>query len=417
MEIEEDRQAEPIAAEWGVDVDLLEETDWVVETIDGNDGEIYGYIVRFDDGTAPEVLAQLGVTPGQFSRQLSVNAFDEPEPEPDDFEFVEPLERLNDGRRSYYINDERFTPSQFRRLSRKRKVEAMVQWFHENYEDPAVRTPYESAEGGYQWIWGGPYDAREQIGDEFSDIADEDIVEAASAEVTSDGLFDWAPKVRREDYEQDDEPDDGIYSIDEPLPDTLNSFEDEDVGNPFPELPPGQPHLTNEDGSILTDEGGRILIGDIPVSERETSATAQGDALRREMLSRLDRLEAALQTYEENLPPRNHNHPPELVEPDPISPREWRVVVEATVEIRAEAQQPLPDPVKLEAHASTLRTVAGSIFAWLGRKADTAVDSAIKWAVPVVGAAWMLAGPDVVYANLMAVAESIATWAQHLLAG
>jgi hypothetical protein len=55
----------------------------------------------------------------------------------------------------------------------------MVQWFHENYEDPAVRLPYESREGGYQWIWGGPYDAREQIGDQFSDIADEDAIEAA----------------------------------------------------------------------------------------------------------------------------------------------------------------------------------------------------------------------------------------------
>ena len=51
--------------------------------------------------------------------------------------------------------------SSFRRASKARKRELMIEWFNQNFEDPAERTPYESAEGGYQWIWGGPYDARE----------------------------------------------------------------------------------------------------------------------------------------------------------------------------------------------------------------------------------------------------------------
>lgn len=79
MAFDEDQQAEFIAAEWGVSVELLNETFWELDTIDGNDGELYGYQVRFDDDTDPNLLADLGVEPGNFTRQLSVNAFDEPD--------------------------------------------------------------------------------------------------------------------------------------------------------------------------------------------------------------------------------------------------------------------------------------------------------------------------------------------------
>ncbi|MET3972872.1 hypothetical protein ABIB94_007871 [Bradyrhizobium sp. JR7.2] len=50
------------------------------------------------------------------------------------------------------------TRTQFRRMRKDQKREVMIQWFSANYEDPAVSTPYESAEGGYQYIWGGPYE-------------------------------------------------------------------------------------------------------------------------------------------------------------------------------------------------------------------------------------------------------------------
>ena len=48
-------------------------------------------------------------------------------------------------------------------LEEDEAVEAMVDWFAANYEDPAQSTPYDSSEGGYQYIWGGPYDAEEEI--------------------------------------------------------------------------------------------------------------------------------------------------------------------------------------------------------------------------------------------------------------
>lgn len=49
----------------------------------------------------------------------------------------------------------------------------VVEWFGENFESPAQSTPYESREGGYQYIWGGPYETDDILdaafGDEMSD--------------------------------------------------------------------------------------------------------------------------------------------------------------------------------------------------------------------------------------------------------
>ena len=79
-------------------------------------------------------------------------------------------------------------------------IYALVEWFFERFENPAHRLPYESAEGGYQWIYGGPYDAREELSENFPDEG-EDVIEAAVAEIESDGLTEWAPVSSPEDYD------------------------------------------------------------------------------------------------------------------------------------------------------------------------------------------------------------------------
>ena len=61
------------------------------------------------------------------------------------------------------------------------------------FEDPAQETPYISREGGYQYILGGPYEAAHELGAEFGDIVSEEALEAAIAEVESDGIVEWAP--------------------------------------------------------------------------------------------------------------------------------------------------------------------------------------------------------------------------------
>ena len=78
--------------------------------------------------------------------------------------------------------------------------DVMRTWFYQNFEDPAERTPYESTEGGYIWIWGGPYDATEELGSEFSDVVPEDVIEELVVELEED-CVEWAPTPRYEDYD------------------------------------------------------------------------------------------------------------------------------------------------------------------------------------------------------------------------
>jgi hypothetical protein len=70
--------------------------------------------------------------------------------------------------------------SSFRRMRKAEKRELMIQWFHQNFEDPAQHTSYISAEGGYLWNHGGPYDAKEQLFYQFGDIVSEALGHATS---------------------------------------------------------------------------------------------------------------------------------------------------------------------------------------------------------------------------------------------
>ncbi|MBQ2262922.1 MAG: AAA family ATPase [Loktanella sp.] len=79
FEVGNDRQAHFIAVEWGVGPELLDDVAWELEEISGSDGETYGFLVRFDEGTDANILAQIGLSDGELTREVSLNAFDEPE--------------------------------------------------------------------------------------------------------------------------------------------------------------------------------------------------------------------------------------------------------------------------------------------------------------------------------------------------
>ncbi|MFQ1691122.1 hypothetical protein ACK38U_01255 [Aeromonas veronii] len=68
--------------------------------------------------------------------------------------------RFTVGNKSYRLDSLQFK-------SRETRTELLRDWFFERYEDPANSTPYNSAEGGYLYIWGGPYDAVEVLSEEF----------------------------------------------------------------------------------------------------------------------------------------------------------------------------------------------------------------------------------------------------------
>ena len=84
---------------------------------------------------------------------------------------------------------------------RTAQLEVMEEWFRSVFEDPAERTPYESREGGYIWIWGGPHNAADELSEEFSGIVPDDVIDEL-AEKLSEECLEWAPTERPGDYDE-----------------------------------------------------------------------------------------------------------------------------------------------------------------------------------------------------------------------
>jgi len=79
------------------------------------------------------------------------------------------------------------------------QISYMRDWFYSQFEDPAQNTPYESAEGGYQYIWGGPYYAIDVLMDNYEDIASKEAIEKLVSELNNESSI-WTGRPDREDY-------------------------------------------------------------------------------------------------------------------------------------------------------------------------------------------------------------------------
>lgn len=86
----------------------------------------------------------------------------------------------DDSIQEYLDREDRFTPR-----PEVPMVDNTVEWFLENYKDPANGVPYE---GEYIYVYGGPYHAEEVLPEHFPD-ADEVDIENAVEEIESDGLI------------------------------------------------------------------------------------------------------------------------------------------------------------------------------------------------------------------------------------
>jgi hypothetical protein len=74
-------------------------------------------------------------------------------------------------------------------------VSDLTDWFLSRYQDPVHALPFDSREGGYQWLGTGPHDAREVLASEFPDVHPTVLDEAA--ESLEDESFEW---MRIEDW-------------------------------------------------------------------------------------------------------------------------------------------------------------------------------------------------------------------------
>ena len=85
-------------------------------------------------------------------------------------------------------------PEDFDGMTVAEAVELIEAWFLENFERPEQSTPRD--DGDWVYIWGGPYDGDDIIRDVFSDVASDEIIDAA-VEAINRHETEWVPNSRR----------------------------------------------------------------------------------------------------------------------------------------------------------------------------------------------------------------------------
>jgi hypothetical protein len=88
----------------------------------------------------------------------------------------------------YYLE---YELDDIKKLKKDAQIQIMKNWFLSNYQNPEGEIPYDKEEGDYVYIYGGPYDAREELNDQFGDYVDESIIEELVEELEND-CYEWS---------------------------------------------------------------------------------------------------------------------------------------------------------------------------------------------------------------------------------
>lgn len=258
-------------------------------------------------------------------------------------------------------NPHGYSVEDLQHLERETLIEVMKSWFYQNFEDPAEKTPHDSSEGGYLYIWGGPYDASEVLSSEFGEHVPEEIIEEVVAEVESGGLVDWAPRNIGDDDVVD--ADDGLWP------------------------PP--------------------VVGELPRSPPDEAAA------RQEVLDRLAALEAAVEELGDAPLMMGHNLPPEPLEDVPLTPDDGRTIRLVIETVRAEAEKPTPEIGRVEEGESKLRSVALRLGQWLKPRIDKGANAFAKTLGAGLATA-LFAKLTGLYEALVSASQAIANWIEFL---
>ena len=263
-----------------------------------------------------------------------------------------------------------YTEEDVKAMSSEEQVAMMVEWFNQQFEDPQNDTPYIKEMGGFFYPWGGPFDASDQIQEEFAEAVDFDTMMLAVDRVQRDGTVEWAPR----------------------------------SGGDFYEYP--------EDDAVAS---GEIVDGDgewPPVIAQPAPAPPEPEA-RADVIRRLDELEAMVQPLldrfevEAQPPPMmGHNNPPEELEIVRAVPLDdWREVKSAIEEIRRQTQAERPDVESLKRSNNLIISAAMALARWVKKRFDAAVDAGTA-----IGVAYGMANPEAAKAALINAAQAVETW-------
>ena len=230
--------------------------------------------------------------------------------------------------------DSQLTTSEFRRLPSQEQVARMVRWFRRMYEDPVNQTPYDCEDGKFVYVWGGPFEARDELWDQFGGIVSDKALVAAVSEIERNGTIEWAPTDWNPKHPGG--PDENEEDPHEPVPPTLDDIQERLARGMTPTF--GDP-LETQNRQVLRAEIARLL-----------------DAIESE-------------------PPRHggigHNRPPESLS---LSLELIVEVKEAADALDTETAKPAPSVDAVVESTGRLEKVLGPVR----RKLELSVDSFMK---------------------------------------
>lgn len=234
----------------------------------------------------------------------------------------------------------------FKEMDIEDQRELMIAWFHQNFEIPENgNAMWEGEDKRWIYIWGGPYDAKEQLWEKFEDLVSEELIDEVVEIVERNGAIEWAPASSSPFYD--------IHGI-EP--------------EPWDPKLPTLDEIANEAGKAYGSPEDYVARGGVKDTLHEFRAKL-----------RLD----------ENYSGIGHNQPPDAIEDDEDVKRRFGPIVQ---ELRSEFER--PDPRVGIVHSATRRFRDALIATgkWLWKKFDIAADEAAKAAGKALGVA-LVASP------------------------
>lgn len=124
----------------------------------------------------------------------------------------------------FNINGKNVPLKSLQYISKANQLEVMRDWFFDNFEDPANSCPYESKEGGYAYIYGGPYEASEELQAMFEGYVKFDYIQELADEL-QDQCYEWSGNSQNVSDWYDEDLYDAVTSSEDPFEKFVRNIE------------------------------------------------------------------------------------------------------------------------------------------------------------------------------------------------
>ncbi|MGY3860211.1 hypothetical protein ACW5WN_01200 [Aeromonas lacus] len=114
----------------------------------------------------------------------------------------------------FNVNGKKVPLKSLRYISKADQLDVMRKWFYENFENPVESCPHDS-EDGYIYIYGGPYEASEELQEMFSQYVNEKLIEDLVDELNAE-CYEWSANSNNINDWYDDDLYDAVTSSEKP---------------------------------------------------------------------------------------------------------------------------------------------------------------------------------------------------------